>query len=183
MKTFAKLTLLLSLAALPTVAAPPRKAPPKPKAPTWQTYSAPDPGRFSVQFPGTPQTSSQQNPSPVGTVTTNLFTCQASYGNFTVTYSDLPSIAASFAEGKCFDGARDGLLQDSKGTLVSYTDWQSQGRDDAKDIVYKSPTAQGHAWLIMCGSRMYVLDARVKNGTQQAWVDPFFKNFTYTPGG
>jgi len=178
MKTIAKLALLLTLAAVPTVAAPPKKAPAKPKGPTWQTYTSP---AFTTQFPGTPQTSTQSNPSPVGQVNTNLFTCPASYGTFTVTYTDLPSIAASFAQGKCFDGARDGLLQDAKAQLVSYTDWQSQNRDDAKDLVYKSATVQGHAWLIMVGSRMYVCDARVKTGTPPAWVDPFFKSFTYSP--
>ncbi len=177
MKTLAKIALLLTLA-LPTVAAPPKK-PAAPKGPSWQSYSAPN-GAFTAQFPGTPQTSTQQNPSPVGQVVTNMFTCPVNYGSFTVTYSDLPGIAASFAEGKCFDGARDGLLQDAKAQAVSYTDWSHNG-DDAKDLVYKSATLQGHSWLIMQGSRMWVVDARTKIGTQSSSIDPFFKSFTYAP--
>ena len=177
MKMMARVLVVL-LAALPVLAAPP-KPKPQPKPPAWKTYSSSD-GRFSIQFPGAPTATVQQDRSPLGQVTTNIFTCPVSYGTFTVTYSDLPSIAASFAQGEVFDGARDGLLSDAKASAVSYTDWQ-HGEDDAKDLVYKSSAVQGHAWLIMVSSRLYVLDARVKVGTPAAASAPFFKSLNYSP--
>lgn len=85
--------------------------------------AAPPGGNFRVLMPGEPTLQQKTEKTPAGDVPTNVYVAHMARQNLTfeVGYSDLPEPARqATAEQveKVLDGARDGMIEDSKGKLL-----------------------------------------------------------------
>jgi hypothetical protein len=140
-------------------------------APAWKTYNYPQ-ARFAAVFPGPPKASTSQTDSPIGAVTTQIFTSNVALGSFSVAYTELPGAAVRFASDKVVSDARDGILQDAGARLISWNPLNG-----GNELVYRAPKKQGWSQIFLVSNRLYVLDARVKLGTDKTQVIPFFAKF------
>lgn len=141
-------------------------------APAWKTYNNPQ-ARFSTVFPSVPKPSTSQTDSPIGAVTTQIFTSSVPLGSFSVACTELPGAAVRFASEKVVTDARDGILQDAGAQQVSWSPLNG-----GYELVYRAPKRQGWSQIFLVSNRLYVLDARVKLGTDKAQVVQFFAKFT-----
>lgn len=85
----------------------------------WKPYNS-APGKFSIDFPGTPETRSQDITTRVGKVKMHLFQVAKGQSAFLVSYSDYPASAIKGSDPKkMLDGARDGAVSNVQGKLLS----------------------------------------------------------------
>ena len=158
MRTFILVLVLLSSVAL--------------AAPAWKVFQSPQ-GRFSAVFPAPPKVTQSTTDSPIGAVVTQIYTSSASSGSYSVATTELPGAAVRFASDKVVSDARDGILQDAGAQQQSWT--QIEG---GWELAYRSPKKQGWSQIYLVGNRLFVLDVRVKPGTdKRQWVTPFFAKF------
>jgi hypothetical protein len=126
-------------------------------------------GRFSVQLPGNPTASVEDHGSFLGNVRTHQWIVDTSTSRYTASYTDVPGIAVSIARGTMFSKSRDGLLERTHGTEVTFRDLDYP-RHNARELIYSIPAQGGHsarngrAWFVLCGHRMIVVDSRVDAG-------------------
>jgi hypothetical protein len=157
------LVVLLSAAWLGQ-ACPAKEAP-------WVTVSPATAG-FTVKMPAPPKLSRSNSKTPLGEVTTQLYTCSRPWGSYTLTYTDLPGMAVTFALDRVFEDARSEVLKDAQARQLSYTD---STQFEGKDLSYVNERIQGWTGFYLMGDRLYVADVRVKKGSpKQKYVDPFF---------
>lgn len=141
-------------------------------APAWKPFRS-LPAHFSGVFPSAPRVTQSQTDSPIGAVTTQIFTSTAKVGSYSVAYTELPGAAVRFAADKVVSDARDGILQDAGAQQQSWS--QVNG---GYELAYRAPKQQGWSQIFLVGNRLYVLDARLKPGTDKGqWVMPFFAKF------
>lgn len=140
-------------------------------APVWKPYNYP-PARFSTVFPGPPKISTSQTDSPIGSVTTLVYTSTTSLGSFSVACTELPGAAVRFASDKVVSDARDGILQDAGAQQLSWSPLNG-----GYELAYRAPKKLGWSQIFLVSNRLYVLDARVKNGTSRGQILPFFAKF------
>jgi len=141
-------------------------------APAWKPFRSAQ-AHFSGVFPSAPKASQSQTDSPIGAVTTQIFTSQAPVGSYSVAYTELPGAAVRFASDKVVSDAREGILQDAGAQQQSWTPING-----GYELGYASPKKQGWSQIFLVGNRLYILDARVKPGTDKGrWVLPFFAKF------
>ena len=141
-------------------------------APAWRPFQS-TPAHFSTVFPGAPKASSSQTDSPIGAVTTLIYTSTVSWGSYSVAYTELPGAAVRFASDKVVNDAREGILQDAGAQQQSWVPIPG-----GNELSYRTPQKQGWSQIVLVGNRLYVLDARVKVGTDKGqWVGPFFAKF------
>lgn len=142
-------------------------------APSWKPFASAQ-AHFSGVFPGAPKATSSQTESPIGAVTTQIFTSTVAVGTYSVACTDLPGAAVRFASQKVLEDTRDAILQDAGAQQQS---WVSQ--NGGYELAYRSPKKQGWSQIFLVGNRLYVLDARVNPGTdKRQWVTPFFGKFS-----
>jgi ABC-type glycerol-3-phosphate transport system substrate-binding protein len=127
-------------------------------APTanWQDFTGPE-GDFTVMLPGIPKDETQQVESDIGEITVNLF--QLPFGNFAyvVAYSDYPmDVVQSKGAQIILDGARDGAVTNTGGTLLEEQDIEIQGYP-GRQLKVKSPDGEGiaQARMYLVGNRLY----------------------------
>ena len=141
-------------------------------APLWRPFSS-SPAHFSTVFPGPPKASSSQTESPIGSVTTQIYTSTVAWGSYSVAYTELPGAAVRFASEKVVQDARQGILDDAGARQQSWLPIAG-----GNELSYRAPKKQGWSQILLVGNRLYVLDVRVKPGTDKGqWVDPFFAKF------
>lgn len=141
-------------------------------APVWKAFKS-GPAHFSTVFPSTPKASSSQTDSPIGAVTTQIYTSTVAWGSYSVAYTELPGAAVRFASDKVINEAREGILQDAG---AQQQDWVPI--TGGNELTYRAAKKQGWSQIFLVGNRLYVLDARVKVGTDKGqWVMPFFAKF------
>ena len=136
-------------------------------APGWKPFTSAQ-AHFSGVFPGAPRATQSQTDSPIGAVTTLIF----SSGGYSVAYTELPGAAVRFAADKVVNDARAGILQDAGAQQQSWTPING-----GHELAYRSVKNQGWSQIYLVGNRLYVLDARVKLGTDKGRVMPFFAKF------
>ncbi|MFN8609016.1 MAG: hypothetical protein U0931_15890 [Vulcanimicrobiota bacterium] len=137
----------------------------------WKPYNYP-PAHFSTVFPGPPKISTSQTDSPIGAVTTTVYTSTVATGSFSVAYTELPGAAVRFASDRVVSDARDGILQDARAQQVSWNPLNG-----GYELAYRAPKKQGWSQIFLVSNRLYVLDARVKLGTDKGQIIPFFAKF------
>jgi hypothetical protein len=135
---------------------------------------------ITVKMPAAPEVERRSDPSALGVIKTQLFRGHAPWGRYTVGYVELPPAAGLIAVSSpetVFDEARDQVLKDAQAVAKSYVD---NGRyTHAKDLYYENHEMQGWSNIVIMGTRVYVVDARVKRGQPKAkYVDPFFASLT-----
>jgi hypothetical protein len=85
----------------------------------WKEFTSPE-GRFSVRMPGTPTDQAQKINSPVGTIELHVFVVEQSGAQYLVAYNDYPeAMVRSGDPEKVLDGARNGVVANVRGKLVS----------------------------------------------------------------
>ena len=136
-------------------------------APGWKPFSSAR-AHFSGVFPAVPKATQSQTDSPIGAVTTLIF----SSGGYSVAYTELPGAAVRFAADKVVSDARDAILQDAGAQQQSWIPVNG-----GNELAYRSAKNQGWSQIFLVGNRLYVLDARVKLGMDQGRVMPFCAKF------
>lgn len=142
-------------------------------APVWKSFHCPQ-GGFVGVLPAAPKPSQSETDTPLGKVTTQIFTSSNQAGTYSIAFTDLPGAAVKFASDKVINDARAGLLKDAN---ARETNWANLA-DGGHELIYQSARADGWCHFHLIGSRLYVLDARMKSRTDRAlWVNPFFAKF------
>ncbi|WP_172819646.1 hypothetical protein [Gloeomargarita lithophora] len=146
----------------------------------WVPYSPPT-GWFQVEMPASPTTSQIQDASPVGTITTHIFSAKEGGATFSVSYSDLPALAIQFVGADGLMGqAKSSMLRDQNARELSFDPATMNGLS-GKRLVYETTTngtkRTGEAFFTLNNTRLYVLDALVPVGSE-ALAQKFFQSFT-----
>jgi len=161
MSSFRAFVLVLLLGGVGTAAAP-----------LWKPFNSAQ-AHFSTVFPSAPKASRSQTDSPIGAVTTQIYTSSVAWGSYSVAYTELPGVAVRFASEQVLNDARERILQDAGAQQQSWVPVTG-----GNGLSYRSPQKQGWSQIFLVGNRLYVLDARVKVGTdKEEWVLPFFAKF------
>jgi len=146
----------------------------------WTVFN-PSAGQFQVEMPLPPTASQVQDASPVGTVTTYIFTAKEGDGSFSVSYSDLPALAIQFVGADGLMGqAKASLLRDQQNVREISFDPATINGLSGKRLVYATTSngvqRTGEAFFMLNGSRLYVLDVSVPTGSE-ALAQKFFQSF------
>jgi hypothetical protein len=146
----------------------------------WVVFN-PNAGSFQVEMPLPPTASQIQDASPVGTVTTYIFTAKDREGSFSVSYSDLPALAIQFVGAEGLMGqAKSSMLRDQSNVREISFDPVTINGLSGKRLVYTAmdngSQRTGEAFFMLNGSRLYVLDASVPKGSE-ALAQRFFQSF------
>jgi hypothetical protein len=154
-------------------------ATPAPAIEDWRSFDS-EIGRFRVDLPGTPGETQKERWFPVSNFVSRVYKVFVGEDIFGVNHTDIPGAALFFAsEKKVFNSTRDGFLEDSNATEVSFTETDVVGRP-GRELIYDIP-AQGdqpalHGRALMCfeGNRLYVFYTEVTRSRAQADLDRFF---------
>jgi hypothetical protein len=85
----------------------------------WKEFTS-TAGAFSVLLPGTPTEQTQRLNTQVGTIDVHLFILEQDNAQYLVAYNDYPDAMAQSANAdKVLDGAREGVVANVRGRLVS----------------------------------------------------------------
>lgn len=146
---------------------------------SWVSFTPPA-GEFQVEMPTPPQTSQVQDNSPIGTVTTQIFTAKEGEASFSVSYSNLPALAVQFmgAEG-LINQAKSSMLKDQNAREIAFEAAAINGLP-GKRLLYEATKdglkRTGEAFFTLNGTRLYVVDTLVPPGSE-ALAQKFFQSF------
>ena len=140
--------------------------------PAWKAFRSPGSG-FSGVFPFAPKASQRQTETPLGAVTTRIYSSSAGAASYAVAVTDLPGAAVKFASDRVIADAKEGVLKDAQARQIGWTEI-AQGHE----LTYRSAQNQGWCRILLIDQRLYVVDARVSKGAaKKQWVDPFLSRF------
>lgn len=116
-------------------------------------------GRFSVNFPGRAETSTQRVETQAGTVLAHIFTYRPTMGGstYTVVYSDYPDGAmANTVPDSVYEGVINGAMGQTGGTLKSSTAVQAGGVS-GREAVFQSADQKTalRTRYFLTGDRLY----------------------------
>lgn len=145
--------------------------------PGWREFES-KPGRFRVLLPGVPATSRQTIRTDIGNVaSTRVTTTDAANVTYDILFNDYPRAGVSkVSPQKLLDGARDGLLYQTKGRLIGekpLTLANFPGRD--QEIMGGDGTHY-RIRLVWAGNRLYQIMA-VTPGQPRPDAQVFFDSF------
>jgi hypothetical protein len=151
-----------------------------PRAFRWQPFQSRD-GGFSVQFPGKPEVSRRTIRTDAGDVISVRHTAgDGAHATYDVTINDYPRDSVGrLTPGRMIDAARDGLVFQSKGRLVSQKAaavGKVQGRDHE---IEGADGMRYHVRLLAVGSRVYQITAMAQPPAQPE-TQRFFDSFRLT---
>jgi hypothetical protein len=177
------LVATLALVACGPAAKPPPAAPPPVAAPPvapssvgWVPYTSAD-GRFTIQFPGTPEESSRD----YGDGTVHVVIHGAEDGIYLVTWF-VPSPTEARNPTLVFDNVEAGALgQGAGGTVVARADITLDGTYPGRALTVKlaQPDATMFVRCFVAGDRVYQLSALGKKDGADV-DDSFFDSFAVT---
>jgi len=114
-------------------------------------------GRFSADFPGRAQETSQRVDTQAGAVVAHVFTYRATGSSYTVAYSDYPngSMANAVPDG-VYEGVINGAMGQTGGTLKSSSSVQSSGVT-GREAVFVSADQKSvlRSRYFLTGDRLY----------------------------
>ena len=145
--------------------------------PGWKEVAIPA-GRFKVLMPGAPKTSRQTIRTDIGNVVSTRYTVtDAAQVTYDVLFNEYPAAGvAKTNPQKLLDGARDGLLYQTKGRMVAekhLTFANLPGRDQ---IIMDEKGTHYRVRLLWAGNRLYQIMA-VSPGKPRPDADLFFDSF------
>lgn len=172
--------LRIALAGLCLVLAASGAAAQERKLPGWIEVAIPA-GRFKVLMPGAPKTSRQTIRTDIGNVASTRYTVtDAANVTYDVLFNEYPEARVSKTNPqKLLDGARDGLLYQTKGRMIAekhITLASFPGRDQ---LIADDSGAHYRVRLVWAGSRLYQIMA-VSPGKPRPDADIFFDSFEIT---
>jgi hypothetical protein len=155
-------------------------APPQPIPPGWREFGIPA-GRFKVLMPGTPKTSRQTLRTDIGNVAATRYTVtDAANVTYDVLLNDYPRAGIAKANPqKLLEGARDGLMYQTKGRMISdnpITLASFPGRDLE---IMGANGSHYRVRLVWVETRLYQVMA-VTPGKPEPEADIFFNSFQIT---
>ena len=173
-------TLLTALCPCSSPAAASGAAPQDAIPPGWKAFQIPA-GRFKVLMPGTPKTTRRTIRTDIGDVaSTRYTTTDAANVTYDVLLNDYPKSGVSKASPqKLLDSARDGLMYQTQGRMLSYqhiTLAHFPGRDLE---IMGSEGTHYRARLIWVENRLYQVMA-VTPGKPRPDANVFFDSFQIT---
>ena len=173
-KTAERRTLRGLVAALVALAAVSARA-------DWTAF-APDGARFAVELPGAPAVERDAHWTPVGSVRMTKYWLRAGDTLLAVELHEIPSVASALiSDQRILDQARDSLLSDVGGTLLSGRELEFQGAP-ARDFVYRLP---GRAQLaervlaVLVENRLYLVTGMARAPDSDPEVARFFTSFRW----
>lgn len=154
-------------------AASPGKIPPG-----WKEIEIPA-GRFRVLMPGAPKTSRQTIRTDIGNVASIRYTVtDAANVTYDVMFNDYPAAAVSRANPqKLLDGARDGLLYQTKGRMIEDRHITLTGLPGRDQEILAPDGTHYRIRLVWAESRLYQIMA-VTPGKPRPESSVFFDSFS-----
>jgi hypothetical protein len=145
---------------------------------------APKEHSFRVELPGPPRHKEQSRSIGIGTVTSENFIVQNSASTYFVSVITIPGFASTFTpDSILFGQTRDGMLDDVKGTQISFEDFEVDGHE-GKLLVYEmsppdKPKQMGKAEFFRMGKKMYLFASHgiLKDAPER---DAFFQSVQLT---
>jgi len=128
----------------------------------WRTFTSEE-GGFSILLPGSFTLTHPAEATPIGRIGENLYTLDTKEADFSVEYSDLPSIAVDFEsrEGLYFK-AKERMIQVLGGHEISFQPVEISGYP-GKELSYEAPGSEkkkpveGRARFLLVDKRIYVI--------------------------
>ena len=150
----------------------------------WKDYSSPE-GRFSVEFPGTPQQAKQPMQTKVGTLVARLTMLSSSNSLFYgVLYLDYPKATLEkFSADDLLEGSRESAIKRVKGGRLAGEEKISLAGNPGRQFTVDAPgdvRMTVRVYLVM--NRLYWLIASVKSGDKDADPKRFFDSFKLASG-
>jgi hypothetical protein len=148
---------------------------------TWMSFSAEE-HKFEARFPVAPKKQELSLPTPAGEIPAAMYMAEQGNDAVAVTVLAVPeSLLGQFNVDGGLDGARDGMINNVGGTIVSEKQLQFLGHD-ARAIVGRATTEQNvtmklEARLFWVSPRMYQLLAVSVEGAASNPADKFFDSF------
>jgi hypothetical protein len=143
----------------------------------WSMFAPPG-GGFAIEMPGTPSHRTSTSPSPLGSITDQIYSADAN--RFTVDYSDLPHAAVWFAgSDTLYKNAMGALLKSLHGKPMGYSNAHNQGHW-GKEVVFETPPhdddpgLHGKAQVFLVGDRLFVFQAMLPKNLPLSDVERFF---------
>lgn len=146
----------------------------------WRTFES-KVGLFSVDMPGEPTEMMKERWFPMADFVSRVYKVFVGDDIFGVNHTDIPGAAMFFAGKKTvFNSTRDGFLEDSNATVVSFAESDLVGRP-GRELIYDipaqgdQPALRGRAIMCFEGNRLYVFYTEVTKSRAQADIDRFFE--------
>jgi TonB family protein len=140
---------------------------PRPAAPEelWKEFS-PTAGGFKVALPGNPTETSKTLEYRFKEFTLHKFTLGVGFGDFLVSYSDLPVILAEPDEIEEFldHHMHEGAVASSQGKLLSKTEIELEGYP-GRELIAKTPDSTFRMKYYLVGQRFYQIAISTPNDT------------------
>jgi hypothetical protein len=147
---------------------------------TWMSFSA-DEHRFEARFPLAPKKQDMSVPTPLGTIPAMVYMAEQDDDAVAVTVLTVPeSMLSQFNVDGGLDGARDGMINNVGGTIVSETLLPFRGHAAGArgaTAAAGNKTMRVEARLFWVSPRMYQLLAVSVEGSATNQADKFFDNF------
>ena len=171
------LALLGAICPDPTLGAAAGAAPEYRIPPGWREFQIPA-GRFKVLLPGVPKTSRQTIRTEIGNVASTRYTVTDSANvTYDVLINDYPAAGVSKANPqKLLDGARDGLVYQTKGRIMEDKHITVAGFPGRDQVIVRGDGTHYRIRLVWAGSRLYQVMA-VTPGEPRADAKIFFDSF------
>ena len=142
---------------------------------------------YQVQMPpGDVVTSTQVTKSPLGDITTNIFTVTSTDTTWTADYTVLPRAAVAFTgREQLYNNAKGHLLRKVFGKEITFNDVIVAGTP-AKELQYqtpphdKGPSLDGRARFVLIHETLFVFDVTTPHSDQGVPADEFFASFRPT---
>ena len=132
-------------------------------------------------MPCEPQCSQKDEPSLVGSIKQNLYSCECGGIVMDAEFSNLPVIAAMFGgRSRIYNDAADEFLKREGARKISF---ESMTLDAYRGriLTYETNKCYGKLWLLLISRRLYVLNASVpKNYPDKSVIDFYFNSFRPT---
>lgn len=146
----------------------------------WQRYRS-QPGRFTVDLPGTPRISRREEHSLVGEIASVEYLVELGDLELRVEHHDVPTLARWFvSESGLLARAQEDLVQGEQARVLQAEELRSDGRL-LREVRYRQTAPDGRdgrAHLLMLGNRLYVLAALYPRGSGgDPALERFFGSF------
>lgn len=135
-------------------------------------------GRFRILFPGIPGTSEQTTKALSGTIVSRRFTVHIRPGiTYDIMYSDYPgSVSANVSSKIILDTARDGLVHQTKGALITEKTIELRTGVGREAEIKGADATVYTVRLVLVGARLYqalVAEQNLQSPNARQFLDSF----------
>ncbi|MDE0886810.1 MAG: hypothetical protein OSB70_14890 [Myxococcota bacterium] len=127
----------------------------------WQPFTAGD-ASFRVDMPGSPEVDTRERWFPASRFVSTVYKVRRGADAFGVNHTDLPGAVLFVTSNRyILKSARDGFLESSRATEISFTKSELDGHP-AQELIYNipaydnNPAQRGTAKLLFVGKRLFI---------------------------